>query len=139
MCSSDLKATSEPKVRQPVLRKVDLNLLTIFDTVMQEQSLTKAAHTLGMSQPAVSSAVSRLKVLFKDELFVRNGRGQLLEGLGAKGRQGAGGAKEQGSRAESFKTFHTTSREWANYMLARSVPACWTKKDAPRGFCGRRK
>ncbi len=64
------KATSEPKVRQPVLRKVDLNLLTIFDTVMQEQSLTKAAHTLGMSQPAVSSAVSRLKVLFKDELFV---------------------------------------------------------------------
>ena len=29
------KATSEPKVRQPVLRKVDLNLLTIFDTVMQ--------------------------------------------------------------------------------------------------------
>lgn len=69
------KATSEPKVRQPVLRKVDLNLLTIFDTVMQEQSLTKAAHTLGMSQPAVSSAVSRLKVLFKDELFVRNGRG----------------------------------------------------------------
>ncbi|CAM8256346.1 HTH lysR-type domain-containing protein [Klebsiella michiganensis] len=59
------KATSEPKVRQPVLRKVDLNLLTIFDTVMQEQSLTKAAHTLGMSQPAVSSAVSRLKVLLR--------------------------------------------------------------------------
>lgn len=69
------KPTSEPKVLQPVLRKVDLNLLTIFDTVMQEQSLTKAAQTLGMSQPAVSSAVSRLKVLFKDELFVRNGRG----------------------------------------------------------------
>ncbi|MGF7448448.1 LysR family transcriptional regulator, partial [Klebsiella michiganensis] len=48
------KATSEPKVRQPVLRKVDLNLLTIFDSVMQEQSLTKAADTLGMTQPAVS-------------------------------------------------------------------------------------
>lgn len=69
------KATSEAKDLQPVLRKVDLNLLTIFDTVMQEQSLTKAAQMLGMSQPAVSSAVSRLKVLFKDELFVRNGRG----------------------------------------------------------------
>ena len=35
------KPTSEPKVLQPVLRKVDLNLLTIFDTVMQEQSLRK--------------------------------------------------------------------------------------------------
>ena len=56
------KATSEPKVRQPVLRKVDLNLLTIFDTVMQEQSLTKAAHTLGMSQPAVSSRSEERRV-----------------------------------------------------------------------------
>lgn len=69
------KPTSEPKIMQPALRRVDLNLLTIFDTVMQEKSLTRAAQTLGMSQPAVSSAVSRLKVLFKDELFVRNGRG----------------------------------------------------------------
>jgi hypothetical protein len=33
-------------------------------------------------------------------------------------------AKEQGSRAQSINTFHTTSKEWANYMLARSVPAC---------------
>lgn len=69
------KPTSEPRIMQPALRRVDLNLLTIFDTVMQEKSLTRAAQTLGMSQPAVSSAVSRLKVLFKDELFVRNGRG----------------------------------------------------------------
>jgi LysR family transcriptional activator for leuABCD operon len=38
------KATSEPKVRQPVLRKVDLNLLTIFDTVMQEQKQQSGAH-----------------------------------------------------------------------------------------------
>lgn len=69
------KPTAEQKDLQPVLRKVDLNLLTIFDIVMREQSLTKAAQVLGMSQPAVSSAVSRLKRLFKDELFVRNGRG----------------------------------------------------------------
>ncbi len=54
---------------------VDLNLLTVFDAVMQEQNITRAAHTLGMSQPAVSNAVSRLKVMFNDELFVRYGRG----------------------------------------------------------------
>lgn len=57
------------------LRMVDLNLLTVFDAVMQEQNITRAAHMLGMSQPAVSNAVARLKVMFNDELFVRYGRG----------------------------------------------------------------
>lgn len=42
---------------------------------MQEQHITRAAHVLGMSQPAVSNAVARLKVMFNDELFVRYGRG----------------------------------------------------------------
>ena len=57
------------------LRAVDLNLLTVFDAVMQERNITRAAQLLGMSQPAVSNAVSRLKVVFNDELFVRYGRG----------------------------------------------------------------
>ncbi|MGL4212949.1 MAG: LysR family transcriptional regulator, partial [Morganella morganii] len=57
------------------LRNVDLNLLTVFDAVMQMQNVTRAAELLGMSQPAVSNAVSRLKVMFNDELFVRFGRG----------------------------------------------------------------
>lgn len=60
---------------KPQLRTVDLNLLTVFDAVMQEQNITRAAQTLGMSQPAVSNAVARLKVMFNDELFVRYGRG----------------------------------------------------------------
>lgn len=60
---------------KPQLRRVDLNLLTIFDAVMQEQNITRAAQTLGMSQPAVSNALARLKVMFNDELFVRYGRG----------------------------------------------------------------
>lgn len=60
---------------KPQLRTVDLNLLTVFDAVMQEQNITRAAQSLGMSQPAVSNAVSRLKVMFNDELFVRYGRG----------------------------------------------------------------
>ena len=60
---------------KPQLRSVDLNLLTVFDAVMQEQNITRAAHLLGMSQPAVSNAVSRLKIMFNDELFVRYGRG----------------------------------------------------------------
>ncbi|HEY3986100.1 transcriptional regulator LeuO [Cedecea sp.] len=59
----------------PRLREVDLNLLTVFDTVMKARSITGAARLLGMSQPAVSNAVSRLKTTFNDELFVRYGRG----------------------------------------------------------------
>lgn len=52
-----------------------MNLLTVFDAVMRERSLTKAASRIGMSQPAVSDAVSRLRFLFKDDLFIRTGHG----------------------------------------------------------------
>jgi len=57
------------------LRNIDLNLLTVFDAVMKEGNLTKAAKKIGMSQPAVSDSVSRLRYLFKDELFIRTGHG----------------------------------------------------------------
>ncbi|NOI68293.1 transcriptional regulator LeuO [Vibrio sp. 99-8-1] len=60
---------------ESTLRGVDLNLLTVFDAVMQEQNITRAAQNLGMSQPAVSNAVARLKVMFNDDLFMRYGRG----------------------------------------------------------------
>lgn len=72
--SPEYKSAPGQEVVKPQLRMVDLNLLTVFDAVMQEQNITRAAHTLGMSQPAVSNAVSRLKVMFNDELFVRYGR-----------------------------------------------------------------
>ena len=64
--------TAEPETH---LRNVDLNLLTVFDAVMQLQNITRAANMLGMSQPAVSNAVARLKIMFNDDLFVRYGRG----------------------------------------------------------------
>jgi DNA-binding transcriptional LysR family regulator len=49
----------------------DLNLLVIFDAVVQEKTLTRAGQRLGMSQPAVSHALARLRHMLKDELFVR--------------------------------------------------------------------
>lgn len=75
MSEDHVKDSAQIEVIKPQLRKVDLNLLTIFDAVMQEQNITRAAHSLGMSQPAVSNALARLKVMFNDELFVRYGRG----------------------------------------------------------------
>jgi DNA-binding transcriptional LysR family regulator len=57
------------------LRSVDLNLLTVFDAVMAEGNITRAAEKIGMSQPAMSIAISRFKHIAKDELFERTGRG----------------------------------------------------------------
>jgi len=56
-------------------QRVDLNLLQIFYAVMTEQSVTRAARRLGITQPAVSNALHRLRQLFDDELFnkVRDG------------------------------------------------------------------
>jgi DNA-binding transcriptional LysR family regulator len=53
----------------------DLNLLVVFDAVEQEKNLTRAGLRLGMSQPAVSHALARLRHLLKDELFVRTPSG----------------------------------------------------------------
>jgi DNA-binding transcriptional LysR family regulator len=53
----------------------DLNLLIVFDAVMQDRSLTRAGQRLGMSQPAVSHALARLRHALKDDLFVRSPEG----------------------------------------------------------------
>lgn len=50
---------------------VDLNLLRVFDAVRQEQGVTPAAVRLGLTQPAVSNALARLRAMFGDPLFVR--------------------------------------------------------------------
>lgn len=52
----------------------ELKLLVIFDVIMTEKSMTLAAERLSMTQPAVSNAVSRMRVLWKDKLFVPDGR-----------------------------------------------------------------
>ena len=53
----------------------DLSLLVIFDAIMTEQSITGAAAEIGMTQPAVSNAVGRMRQVWKDPLFVKQGRG----------------------------------------------------------------
>jgi DNA-binding transcriptional LysR family regulator len=56
-------------------RTLDLNLLRVFDAVMAEGSLTRAAGALAMTQPAVSHALRRLRVAVGEELFVRVAHG----------------------------------------------------------------
>jgi DNA-binding transcriptional LysR family regulator len=53
------------------IRAVDLNLLKAFDALTNERAVTRAAERIGLSQPAMSHALSRLRSLFSDDLFVR--------------------------------------------------------------------
>lgn len=54
---------------------MDLNLLTAFDALMAERHVTRAATRVGISQPAMSAALARLRRLTGDELLVRGARG----------------------------------------------------------------
>lgn len=51
--------------------RYDLNLLPIFVALMEERSVTRAAHRMGMTQPALSNALLRLRLMLQDQLFVR--------------------------------------------------------------------
>ncbi|HEY9618857.1 MAG TPA: LysR family transcriptional regulator [Crinalium sp.] len=53
------------------LAGVDLNLLVVFDALMAERHVTRAGERIGLSQPAVSAALNRLRHLLKDDLFIR--------------------------------------------------------------------
>jgi DNA-binding transcriptional LysR family regulator len=56
-------------------RAFDLNLLVVFDAVMQDRSVTRAGRRIGLSQPAMSHALNRLRDFLKDELFIRTPTG----------------------------------------------------------------
>jgi DNA-binding transcriptional LysR family regulator len=57
------------------LRGIDLNLLPVFEAIYVERSLTRAGEVLNVTQPAVSSALGRLRQVLDDPLFVRHGHG----------------------------------------------------------------
>jgi DNA-binding transcriptional LysR family regulator len=61
----------------PKLGAIDLNLLVVFDALMRDRSVTRAGQRLGLSQPAMSHALTRLRHMLKDELFVRSPNGMM--------------------------------------------------------------
>src|SRR5258708_39273256 len=62
-------------IRRMDIRAVDLNLLKALDALYGERAVPRAAGRIGLSQPAMSHALSRLRVLFADDLFVRTPAG----------------------------------------------------------------
>lgn len=85
-------------------RGMDLNLLVVFDAVLHEGSITRAAARLEMSQPATSNALNRLRELFHDPLFVRQARGMTPT---PRARQLAGPIREALTLVR-----HTLSEQW---------------------------
>lgn len=57
------------------LREIDLNLLLVFDRMLKDKRVSAVAQGLGLSQPAVSNALARLRRILGDELFLRTARG----------------------------------------------------------------
>lgn len=57
------------------ISRIDFNLLATLEVLLSERSVSRAAQRLGLSQPALSAQLSRLRALFGDPLFIPNHRG----------------------------------------------------------------
>src|SRR5258708_27273973 len=57
------------------ISRVDLNLLVVLEAIYTEGGVSRAGEKLNLTHPAISHALSRLRRLFHDPLFVRDGRG----------------------------------------------------------------
>ena len=94
----------------------DLNLFVVFDVIYTERNLTKAGEVLGITQPAVSNALSRLRENFNDELFVRTSKGMMptpvAQNMVKDVRQALDLIRNSISESESFnpKTANATFR-----------------------------
>lgn len=65
-------------MRDVHLKAIDLNLLTALGALLSQRSVSRAAREIGLSQPAMSRALDRLRHLFGDELMLRLGAGMVL-------------------------------------------------------------
>lgn len=97
------------------LRSVDLNLLPVFEAAYEERSLSRAAQRLAMTQSAVSHAMTRLRGLFRDPLFIRQARGvvptPLADMVYAKLRGALGSVRESVTEMQGFDP-RTSQREF---------------------------
>lgn len=121
------------------MRNQDLNLLPIFVTLCQERHLSRAAERLGMSQPAVSNALKRLRLSFRDQLFIRTGRGlkptaraeELYEQVSPALRQiresfeGSSFEPQKLTRTVEISMNHALEHIWAPVLLPQA------RKEAP--------
>jgi DNA-binding transcriptional LysR family regulator len=121
-------------VAKPVLklRAIDLNLLVVFDAIKRERSVTRAGHRLGLSQPAMSHALTRLRHMLKDELFVRSPTGMMptprAEQLATPIRSALDGLQQslepvQFEPSKATTTFHIAVDNYSAIVLVAPIAA----------------
>jgi DNA-binding transcriptional LysR family regulator len=67
-----------PSIQPVNLSAIDLNLLVVLEALLEERNVTHAGHRIGLTQPATSNALGRLRALLGDPLLVRSGREHVL-------------------------------------------------------------
>lgn len=122
------------------LRNVDLNLLTVFDAVMAERNITRAAEKIGMSQPAVSIAISRFRHIAGDKLFERTRggvkptlRAQELAGPISRALATVSSALEYGSEFDvstSQRTFNLALGDYGELVLLPRLARLLEQKES---------
>lgn len=91
-------------MRQSNLRNVDLNLLVVLEVLLTTCSVTRTAKEIGLSQPAVSRALSRLRQVFDDPLLIRSGHSMVPTPLAI------GLVREVGSILDKTRNLFATRR-----------------------------
>lgn len=101
------------------IEDLDLNLLPVFEAVLAETSISRAAERLGLSQPAVSNALARLRQATGDRLFVRQGNAMVptpyATELAAPLRQALAGIRAALGAGKEFDPA-TSQRRFAIYL-----------------------
>lgn len=114
------------------LTTFDLNLLTVFEAVLRERNVTKAGARLGLSQPAMSHALNRLRWMLKDQLFIRTPDGMVptprAEQLADPVRRALGELQsaldpEEFIPAQAERRFAIALNNYAAVVLARPITA----------------
>ena len=122
------------------LSDIDLNLFVVFDAIYTEGNLTRAGEIIGITQPAVSNSLSRLRNLFDDPLFVRTAEGMVptpvAQNIIGSVRQALGLIRSSVQESESFdpmvsdKRFRVSMTDLSQAIL---LPGLFKniKKEAP--------
>ena len=119
-----------PAIAERNLRSMDLNLLVVFDAILRERSVTRAGHQLGLSQPAMSHALTRLRHMLKDDLFVRSPNGMVptprAEQLAEPVRAALDGLQQslqpiEFNPSKAARTFHIAVDNYAAIVLVAPI------------------
>lgn len=129
-----------PQSKRNSTRQVDVNLLLALHALLEERNLTHAGTRMGMTQPAMSGALARLRAHFDDELLVRDGRGfrstELAESLrpvvaeAVKAAEALLGDSREFDPASSTRRFAVSVSEYAMTVLAEPLTRA-LRKHAP--------